>query len=223
MKNTTPEMTLDENPSEKSMPEKKPSRRVLLFYSSRFGHSRKIAGVVADEIRNSGLAVDVEELRHGATIDAQSYVGAGFIVSVRYGFFTSALYETIAAHKAWLDATPTLLMTVSLTARKPEKRDPAKHSYTRRLLKRTNWAPTRVDVVAGALEYPRYGAFDRACIRLIMLITGGEADGCSEIDYTDWDGVRDTARSYAKEVRAAEDRTASGLRNQETEDRRQRS
>jgi menaquinone-dependent protoporphyrinogen oxidase len=211
MKNATPEMTLDENLSGNPMPEKKNAGRVLLFYSSRFGHSRKIAGVVADEIRNSGLAVDVEELRHGATIDPRRYVGAGFIVSVRYGFFSSALYEVVDAHKAWLDATPTLLMTVSLTARKPEKRDPAKHSYTRRLLKKTNWTPTRVDVVAGALEYPRYGAIDRACIQLIMLITGGEADGRSEVDYTDWDGVRGTARSYAKEVIESEGRALTAL------------
>jgi menaquinone-dependent protoporphyrinogen oxidase len=139
-------------------------------------------------------------LHSTSAFDERRYIGAGFIVSVRYGFFAPALYEVIKTHKAWLETAPTLLMTVSLTARKPEKRDPVKHIYTRRLLKKTQWSPTRVAVVAGALQYPRYNAFDRACIQLIMRITGGETDGVSEIDYTDWDSVRRMARSYAQEV-----------------------
>jgi menaquinone-dependent protoporphyrinogen oxidase len=193
------------------MPDKMRGDRVLLFYSSRFGHSRKIAETAAEEIRSSGLGVDVEELRPGAALDERRYAGAGFIVSVRYGFFAPALYEVVKAHKVWLGSAPTLLMTVSLTARKPAKRDPEKHLYTRRLLKKTQWSPTRVAVIAGALQYPRYNAFDRACIQLIMRITGGEADGKSEIDYTDWDGVRETARSYAEEVvQRSEDRAAAG-------------
>ncbi|MDR1368385.1 MAG: menaquinone-dependent protoporphyrinogen IX dehydrogenase [Candidatus Accumulibacter sp.] len=185
------------------MSESENSKCVLLLYSSRFGHSKKIADAVANEIGNAGLGVDVEELRPGAAIDIHRYAGAGFVVSVRYGFFATALYKLLETHKDWLDSTPTLLMTVSLTARKPGKRDPAKHSYTRLLLKKTQWTPTRVSVVAGALQYPRYNVFDRVCIRLIMLVTGGEADGKSEIDYTDWDSVRESARAYAKEVFAS--------------------
>ena len=93
-------------------------------------------------------------------------------------------------------------MTVSLTARKPEKRDPQRHTYTRKFLKKTGWTPSHTEVVAGALQYPLYNTFDRLCIRLIMLMMKGEADGKSELEYTDWNQVRSGAWAFAAKVRA---------------------
>lgn len=177
-------------------------KSVLLLYSSRFGHSRKITGVVAEELREAGIPAETVQLTDATRIDPAAHIGIGFVISVRYGHFARAVYRLIAAHKAWMASVPSLLVTVSLTARKPEKRDPATHSYTRKFLRKTGWTPTRVAVVAGALQYPRYNVFDKICIRLIMLLMGGETDGASEIDYTDWNQVRMAAQGYARSVRA---------------------
>ncbi|MDR3214543.1 MAG: menaquinone-dependent protoporphyrinogen IX dehydrogenase [Azoarcus sp.] len=173
-------------------------KSVLLLYSSRFGHSRKIADAVAVELMRAGLTVEVAGLTQTTRIDPGRHIGLGLVISVRYGHFARAAYKLVKAHKAWIESVPTLLMTISLTARKPEKRDPTNHVYTRKFLKKTAWCPSQTEVVAGSLQYPLYNVFDRACIRLIMLMMGGEADGRSEIDYTDWDRVRAAAREYGE-------------------------
>lgn len=170
---------------------------VLLLYSSRFGQSRKIAEAMAETLRWQGARVRVEELTDETRIEPEAHCALGLVMSVRYGHFARAAFRFVRTHKDWLETVPTLLVTVSLTARKPEKRDPARHSYTRKFLARSAWRPSQVEVVAGALEYSRYNAIDRACIRLIMWMMGGETDGVSSIDYTDWEAVRAAALTWA--------------------------
>jgi menaquinone-dependent protoporphyrinogen oxidase len=177
-------------------------KSILLLHNGRFGQSRKIASVVTGELLEAGIPAEAVELTNATRIDPAAHAGIGFVISVRYGHFARAAYRLIAAHQAWIASVPSLLITVSLTARKPEKRDPATHPYTRKFLRKTGWTPTRVAVVAGAVQYPRYNIFDKTCIRLIMLLTGGETDGTSEIDYTDWNQVRMAAQGYTRSVRA---------------------
>jgi len=175
-----------------------PAQSVLLLYSSRFGQSRKIAETIAETLTSAGLRVEVAELTDATRLQPERHCALGLVMSVRYGHFARAAFRLVKAHKTWLATVPTLLVTVSLTARKPEKRDPARHSYTRKFLARTGWQPSLVEVAAGALEYSRYNVVDRMCIRLIMWIMGGETDGVSTIEYTDWASIRAAARRWAK-------------------------
>jgi len=180
--------------------EQKSGQSVLLLYSSRFGQSRKIAETVAETLNNAGLPVEVEELTDTTPmrIKPERHFALGLVMSVRYGYFARAAFQLVKMHRSWLCTVPTLLITVSLTARKPEKRDPARHSYTRKFIARTGWQPSCVEVAAGALEYPRYNVFDRTCIRFIMWLMGGETDGISSIEYTNWESVRTVARQWIK-------------------------
>ncbi|MDR1648463.1 MAG: menaquinone-dependent protoporphyrinogen IX dehydrogenase [Zoogloeaceae bacterium] len=177
-----------------SVPHEKP---LLLLYSSRFGHSRKIAETIAGEWRTAGLAVELAELTPDIRPEPARHSGLGLVMSVRYGHFARDAFRLARESGTWLQTAPTLLVTVSLTARKPEKRSPETHLYTRKFLKKTGWQPTRVLVAAGALEYSRYNFVDRACIRLIMWLMKGETDGVSTVDYTDWEAVRTAARDFA--------------------------
>jgi len=174
------------------------AQTILLLYSSRFGHSRRIAETVAAELAAAGVAAEVAELTDATVVDPTRHRGLGLVISVRYGHFARAAFRLVKAHKAWLDTVPTLLVTVSLTARKPEKRSPATHLYTRKFLKKTGWTPGNVAVVAGALQYPLYNFFDKTCIRFIMLLMGGETDGKSVVEYTDWEQVREAGRVFAR-------------------------
>ena len=56
-------------------------------------------------------------------------------------------------------------------------------------------------MVAGALEYPRYKIWDRLAIQLIMKITDGPTDSTLNIEYTDWDQVREAAERFAGVLR----------------------
>jgi menaquinone-dependent protoporphyrinogen oxidase len=41
------------------------------------------------------------------------------------------------------------------------------------------------------LDYQRYGLFDRYAIRLIMTLTRGPTDLHTNVEFTDWDKVRE--------------------------------
>ncbi len=54
-----------------------------------------------------------------------------------------------------------------------------------------------IQVIAGALRYPRYRWYDRFMIKLIMKMSGGETDTRKEVVYTDWEQVANFAREIA--------------------------
>ncbi|MDR1767991.1 MAG: menaquinone-dependent protoporphyrinogen IX dehydrogenase [Propionibacteriaceae bacterium] len=172
-------------------------KRVLVVHGSRFGQSTKIARAVEDVLEAAGRECDFAALTKDTSPDPERHGALVLVTSVRYGYFDKNAYRLVERYRDWLDSVPTLLMTVSLTARKPEKRDPAVHSYTRKFLEKSGWTPTRTEVVAGALEYPRYNLFDRLAIQLIMTISKGETDKTATIEYTDWDQVRQAAQDFA--------------------------
>ncbi len=170
---------------------------VLILHGSRFGQSTKIAQALADQLRGGGHEAELQALTRDSAPDPDRHGGLVLVTSVRYGYFDKNAYKFIARHRAWLESVPSLLVTVSLTARTPQKRDPAVHSYTRKFLEKSGWAPHQVEVVAGALEYPRYHLLDRLAIQLIMTITKGPTDPTVTIEYTDWDQVGAAGARFA--------------------------
>lgn len=175
---------------------------VLVIHSSRFGQSQKIAEVISEQIQAQGIQTDVVALTKDTTPNPTVHCAVVLVISVRYGHFDKNAARFIADNRVWLDSVPTLLVTVSLTARTPEKRDPALHVYTRKFLEKTGWEPTHIEVVAGALEYPRYNIFDRVAIQLIMHMTKGPTDPTVSIEYTDWDRVRELGTEFASTLSA---------------------
>lgn len=175
------------------------SAAVLVVHGGRFGQSRKIALAMDEVLRDAGLATEMVELTSATAIDPSRHSGLLLVTSVRYGYFDRNAYRLVERHRSWLATAPTQLVTVSLTARKPEKRDPQTHSYTATFLEKSGWTGG-VEVVAGALEYPRYKLWDRLAIQLIMKITDGPTDPGLSIEYTDWDQVRATADRFAAQL-----------------------
>ena len=188
------------DPEASPMPTAKPN--VLVLHSSRFGQSIKIASAINTELLARGLTSDFGPLTAATAPNPAKHQALVLVASVRYGYFDRNAHRLISQYGWWLDTIPTLLVTVSLTARKEEKRDPAVHSYTKKFLEETGWTPTHTEVVAGALEYPRYNLLDKKAIQLIMSMTKGPTDPTTVIEYTDWDRVKATADEFADLVLA---------------------
>lgn len=172
---------------------------VLIVHGGRFGQSEKIARTMAEVLQCAGEAAEIVPLTRSTQVDATRHCALLLVTSVRYGYFDRNAYRLIEQNRSWLGTVPTLLATVSLTARKPEKRDPAVHSYTAKFLEKSGWTGG-VEVIAGALEYPRYALWDRLAIQLIMKITDGPTDPTISIEYTDWDQVRAAASRFVESV-----------------------
>ncbi|KAE9541505.1 menaquinone-dependent protoporphyrinogen IX dehydrogenase [Ursidibacter maritimus] len=166
--------------------------KTLILYLTRDGQTQKIAEKIASELQQEQTDVCILSLRENPNISADYLQQFGTIVvgaSIRYGHFDPLLTQFINQHYALLNQKKSAFFSVNLTARKADKNSPETNVYTRKLLARIKWQPDLVEVMAGALFYPRYRWFDRVMIRFIMKITGGETDTSREYEYTDWHKV----------------------------------
>jgi menaquinone-dependent protoporphyrinogen oxidase len=150
-------------------------------------------------LEEAGLATELVPLTKRTSPDPKRHNAVLIATSVRYGHFDKNLYRLVQAHRSWIDSVPARVVTISLTARKPEKRNPQDHVYTRKFLEKSGWAG-QVEIVAGTLDYPRYNLFDRLIIQFIMRLTQGPTDPTLSIEYTDWDQVTHSARQFAQTV-----------------------
>ncbi len=171
--------------------------KLLILYATRFEHTRVIVERMAAILRDD-FACDIRDIRTGPAADLSDYQAAIIGSPILYGHFHRPIRNFAKTHAAQLNAMPSAFFGINLVARKPEKRTAETNPYVRKFLKKTPWHPGHVGVFAGALFYPRYNWLDRAAIRLIMRITGGEIDPAKEVVYTDWDSVERFARECAE-------------------------
>lgn len=174
---------------------------VLVIYASTHGHTAKIAGRVAEALREEGVEVDLRGVGDADGADPGHADGVVVAASVHQGRHQDELIDWVRHHHRALEARPTLFVSVSLTA--AEDSDEAR-AATREcidvFLDDTGWTPERCEPVAGALQYREYDFFTRTLIRLMMKRGGHPTDTSRDYDYTDWDGVDRLAREFAKRV-----------------------
>lgn len=171
--------------------------KTLVLYSSHDGQTKAIASSIASTLSET-LECDVLDLAISMDINLADYQSVVIGASVRYGHFQRSLYKFTKQNVAQLNTMPSAFFAVNLTARKPEKRTPQTNAYTRKFLLATPWLPKQCAVFAGALRYPRYGWLDKAMIKLIMKMTGGETDTSKEVEYTDWQDVTRFAKDFVR-------------------------
>lgn len=175
---------------------------ILLACSSVYGHTQKICERLKSELQGRGFDVDVVNLQAGIS-DIARYDVVVVGASVRHGRHRPEVIGFIREHRELLGARPGVFFSVSLVARKPDKNTPETNPYVRKFLARIPWRPQLVGVFAGNVDYPRYDAFDRTIIRIIMWLTNGPTDPKARIEFTDWDAVQRLAGQIAALAEAA--------------------
>lgn len=171
--------------------------KTLILYSSQDGQTQAIASSIASTLAEE-MRCEMHDLRDAQDIRLENFDAVLIGASVRYGHFQRILHKFVRRNAEKLDAMPSALFTVNLTARKPEKRSPQTNAYTRKFLLASPWTPKLCAVFAGALRYPHYRWIDKVMIRFIMKLTGGETDTTKEIEYTDWEQVAHFAQDFAR-------------------------
>jgi len=171
-----------------------PHTSIAIYYATHDGQSERIANRVAESLRDSGATTAVHRLtrRRQPPLDVKTDAIVA-VLAVRYGHVLPEAAEFLAAYPGPENAPPLALAVVSLVARKASRRTPETNPYLRRTLARYRLRPAIATAIAGRLSYPKYRFLDRQVIRLIMAISGGVADGRSDIEYTDWRQVDDFA------------------------------
>jgi menaquinone-dependent protoporphyrinogen oxidase len=170
-----------------------------LFYATRDGQSRRIAGRIANRLAEHAIAARTIDLA-GASPASSSLTAARLVVvvaAVRYGRMLPEAEQFLARYRTLREPPQLVLLSVNLTARKPGKDTVEGNAYLRKSIARHRLAPVLARAIAGRLDYSRYRWLDRQLIRFIMKLTGGPTDPATCIDYTPWEVVDDVALQIA--------------------------
>lgn len=156
------------------------------YVASRDGHSLRIAARILARLGLPETAMQRLGAEPPALDPARPVL---LVVAVRYGNHLAEGEALLKAHAALPARPPLALVSVNLTARKPNKQTATESAYLKKSIKAHGLEPVAARAFAGKLDYPRYKWSDRQLIRFIMWVTGGPTGGTEVIEYTDWDDV----------------------------------
>jgi len=169
-----------------------------LFYASHDGHTRRIAEHIAARLEGLKVVVRPHNLAESIPAAASLSGTVVLVAAIRYGRHLPAALRFLESYSRLANRPALVLLSVNLTARKPNKQSPEGSVYLRKTIRKYHLEPALAHAIAGRLDYPRYSWFDRQMIRFIMLLTGGPTDPSTTIEYTDWDQVDALAERIAR-------------------------
>ena len=135
---------------------------VAIFYATRHGHARRVAGRIADYFRAQGLEADVwSVLNVPDSLDLGTYAAIVVTASVHAGRHEPEMIRFVKQHKPELSESNNVFITITLrqagaersdaTAAEREKSAADVARMTGRFIAETGWKPKRIQPVAGAL------------------------------------------------------------------------
>lgn len=166
--------------------------QTLILYSTTDGHTLDICEKLNTELDEKA---DLIKLDEHTQIDLSPYKTIIIGASIRYGKHRPAVSEFIKKNLTVLNNKKTVFFSVSLVARKDNRNTPETNTYFQNFLAQLNWQPTLTWVLAGKLNYPIYGLFDKWMIQFIMWMTKGPTDPKTVKVFTDWSSVKALAQN----------------------------
>ena len=172
---------------------------ILIVYGTTDGHTRKIAQVLAENLRGQFCSVDiVDSAGQLKRLSPEGYDGVIIAASVHIGSYQRAVADWVRVHARVLNVLPTAFLSVCLgVLERGTKSRQELLRIMRRFLDRCGWQPTITKMVAGALPYTRYGWIKRMMMRRIAAKAGGDVDTTRDFEYTDWNDLRTFSRDFA--------------------------
>jgi menaquinone-dependent protoporphyrinogen oxidase len=172
--------------------------KVLIVFGTTDGQTEKIADALAAAIRQPGVVARVVEAGK-PDVSPAGFDGVIVAASVHAGGYQRTVRRWLRRHAIELRDAPTAFVSVSLGVLQQE---PAVQDQLRRIVQRlcaeTNWQPTLIKHVAGALQYTRYNVLKRWIMKRIVAKAGGATDTSRDYEYTDWKDVEDFAHRFLR-------------------------
>ncbi len=169
---------------------------VLIVYATIEGQTGKIARFAEAEVRKAGHDVkmlDAEDITAPVTFDGiDRVIIAGPVHERRH---PKALEVFLTADKDALQARPTLLLSVSLSAAFAEGLEEAKE-YLVEMEMRTGFTPDVEMLVPGAIKSRSYDYFAAQVVRHVVM-RGRKFDPTADVvEFTDWDALAEKVSSF---------------------------
>lgn len=164
---------------------------ILVAYATRYGSTAEVAEAIGDELRKTGVEVDVQPIDD--ILDLSRYRAVIIGSPIYMGKWLPEAQVFVERHQQYLRGIPVAYFAVGLTVagETPDaiRKAEASMSQVRMLVN-----PVDIGIFPGRLESSRLSAADRAIIKLVRAKTG---------DFRDWGAVRAWAQAlHPKIVRA---------------------
>jgi len=185
---------------------------LLLAYATRQGQTGKVAQRLAAVVAARGhstLLVDLDHLTR--ELDPKTFDAVLVAAPIHVGGYPPSVVRFAHRHRDALNGRPTAFVSVGLAVASRATDGRAQtQPIVGQFVRRTGWRPTHVELVAGALQYSKYGFLTRYIMRRITAKEGGDTDTSRDYEYTDWAALERFAEAFAAEVSAAEHALPSG-------------
>jgi menaquinone-dependent protoporphyrinogen oxidase len=177
---------------------------ILIIYATREGHTKRVAEYLADRIRYRALPVTVSELgKLQGGFSLAHYSAAVIAASVHVGKHEYEAINFVKHHRADLNRMLTAFISVSLSQASAQDEQAGSESrakaaadvqkMTDAFLAETQWHPTLIRPVAGALMYRKYNFVLRMIMKQIARYAGASTDTSRDHVFTHWRDLDDLA------------------------------
>ena len=177
---------------------------ILVIYGTTDGHTAKVAAFLGEHLRALGHDVEVDDAReprrdpHAADFDAVIVAA-----SVHVSGYQQAVRKWVRSNVADLATRPNAFLSVCMGIVQGTDRVRADlDAIVQRFVAHTGWKPQRVEFVAGAIPYSRYGIIKRLIMQYMSRQAGVRTSPSQDYEYTDWEALRRFAADFAKTVPA---------------------
>jgi menaquinone-dependent protoporphyrinogen oxidase len=162
---------------------------VLVVYGTTEGQTRKIAERTAAHIRECGRqAVLRDSAALASDSDLESFHAFIIAASVHQQQHQETITAFVIAHRKLLNAKPSALISVSLSAVLEEGQTEAQ-KYVDRFVSVTDWRPRMTLLLGGALRLTEYDYFQEQIVKFIVLKGGSAASAGRDREFTDWNAL----------------------------------
>jgi menaquinone-dependent protoporphyrinogen oxidase len=189
---------------------------ILITYATREGHTKRVAEYLADRIRRRALPVTVLELRELQDgFSLKQYSAAVIAASVHVGKHEYEAINFVKRHRADLNHMPTAFISVSLSQAGAQDERAGSESRAKAaadvqkmpdaFLAETQWHPTLIRSVGGALMYSKYNFVLRMIMKRIARKAGASTDTSRDHVFTQWRDLDDLATTLVDGLPASLD------------------
>jgi menaquinone-dependent protoporphyrinogen oxidase len=175
---------------------------VLVVYATREGQTRKVAERIATTLRSSGHAVELLDVEGRAPpVDLSRFQAIAVGSPVRANGYLRSVARFVREHRPALQQTPSAFFSVGLAVLSKIADGRAQTlELVEKFMQQTGWRPRRVELIAGALPWSKYGFLVRFAMKRIVRKEGGDTDTSRDYEYTDWPAVDAFAREFVAAV-----------------------
>ena len=161
--------------------------KILIGYTTKEGHTRKIARHISDLIVDEGHSVELLNLEDADDITLERFDNIVLAAPVHAGHYPRALGEFVSKNLDKLETARAKLISVSLAAAGHDADDwRGLNQIVSDFGKATGWTPSSVEHVAGAYMPTRYDILTGFIMARIVSAKDPEADTSKDKVYTDW-------------------------------------